>query len=201
MSVCPEGLPPQPRVLHIGGGPLTYARGFAAAGASVAILDLPAVVQIMSTRIRPEENIRLVAGDFNQGLPAGPYELAFPGNICHIHGEEENAALLQRVQRELVPGGRIAIVDMIRGESAQAAIFAVNMLVNTANGGTWTLAQYESWLGAAGFTGINISPGERKRGYNGNQTALITPPFWLARAIVPPCNSATRRQIVNPRPL
>ncbi|MFZ5591916.1 MAG: hypothetical protein ACOY81_08950 [Bacillota bacterium] len=41
LSVCPEGLPPQPRVLDIGGGPLTYARAFAAAGASVTILDLP----------------------------------------------------------------------------------------------------------------------------------------------------------------
>ncbi|MFZ5591917.1 MAG: methyltransferase [Bacillota bacterium] len=118
---------------------------------------------MMSNHLRAKEKICIVAGDFNEGLPAGPYELVFPGNICHIYGEEENAALLQRVQRELVPGGRIAIVDMIRGESPQAAIFAVNMLVNTANGGTWTLAQYESWLGAAGFTDITYHRvGERE---------------------------------------
>ncbi|MGQ9558308.1 MAG: methyltransferase [Desulfurispora sp.] len=154
VPVCLEGLPPGPRVLDIGGGPLTYARAFAAAGASVTVLDLPAVVEMMRPELGPAENIRLVAGDFNQGLPQGPFDLALLGNICHIYGAEENIALFQRVHHELSPGGRIAIVDLFRDQSPQAAIFAVNMLVNTEKGGTWTLAQYTDWLNTAGFTDV-----------------------------------------------
>lgn len=154
VPVCLESLPPGPRVLDIGGGPLTYARAFAAAGASVTILDLPAVVEMMSPQLGPAENIRLVAGDFNQGLPEGPFDLAFLGNICHIYGAEENTVLFRRAYQELAPGGRIAIVDLIRDQSPRAAIFAVNMLVNTENGGTWTLEQYTAWLNAAGFQDV-----------------------------------------------
>jgi len=30
-------------------------------------------------------------------------------------------------------------------------LFEVNMLVNTASGGTWTFEQYKDWLAAANF--------------------------------------------------
>jgi len=45
------------------------------------------------------------------------------------------------VSQVLVPGGRIAIIDMVRGTNPFASVFGVNMLVNTSNGGTWTLDQ------------------------------------------------------------
>ena len=33
-------------------------------------------------------------------------------------------------------------------------LFALNMLVQTENGGTYTLAEYTAWLKEAGFSGI-----------------------------------------------
>jgi len=60
------------------------------------------------------------------------------------------------VNHVLVSGGRISIVDMVRGTNPFAAVFAVNMLINTHNGGTWTLNQYTEWLVNAGFQNIEL---------------------------------------------
>ena len=38
------------------------------------------------------------------------------------------------------------------------ALFAINMLVGTPEGGTYTEAEYEAWLGEAGFTGLRRIP-------------------------------------------
>ncbi|MCL6634769.1 MAG: methyltransferase domain-containing protein [Peptococcaceae bacterium] len=144
---CGKGI----RVLDVGGGPLTYARAFASLGARVTVLDLPEVVDLMGPSLSGTEGIEMVPGDFNVALPPGPFDLAFLGNICHIFGEPENRELFRKVAAVLSPGGRVAIVDFIRGTSPAAAVFGVNMLVNTESGGTWTLEQYSAWLGDAGF--------------------------------------------------
>lgn len=150
------------RVLDIGGGPLTYAAAFAGYKARVTVLDLPEVVERMQGEALAR-GIEMVPGDFNLGLPPGPFDLAYLGNICHIFGEQENRELFKKVRDALAPGGRIAIVDFIRGTTPMAAIFGINMLVNTRSGGTWTLEQYQQWLEAAGFieTQLNIV-GERQ---------------------------------------
>lgn len=152
LSGAPSGM----RVLDIGGGPLAHARVFASHGAKVTVLDRPEVVKLMGEEAKAA-GIEMVEGDFNVALPHGPFELAYLGNICHIFGEKENRELFKKVERTLAPGGRIAIVDMIRGANPFAAVFGVNMLVNTESGGTWTLAQYTDWLESAGFTGIRLN--------------------------------------------
>lgn len=151
---CLEGLPGTPAVLDIGGGPLTYASAFAALGARVTVLDLPEVVDMMQPEIKPGESITMTPGDFNEGLPEGPYQLAYLGNIAHIFGESANKQLIKRVRAALDKGGRIAINDFIRGTGAMADIFAVNMLVNTEEGGTWTWKHYKTWLAEAGFNNL-----------------------------------------------
>ncbi|OAT79283.1 methyltransferase [Desulfotomaculum copahuensis] len=153
---CLSGLPAGAQVLDIGGGPLTYARAFAARGAAVTVLDLPGVVAAARDALSPGENIRLAAGDFTVALPDGPFHLAYLGSICHIYGEEENRALFRRVAAALAPGGRIAVTDLVRGRHPFAAVFAVNMLVNTQTGGTWTREEYASWLTGAGFDGVEL---------------------------------------------
>lgn len=144
------------KVLDIGGGPLTYARHFAALGAKVTVLDLPEVVEYMKTFLATESGIEMVPGDFNVGLPSGPFNLAFLGNICHIFGEPENRELFKKVAAVLLPQGKVVIMDFIRGTNPAAAVFGVNMLVNTRNGGTWTFAQYSAWLGDAGFVEVEL---------------------------------------------
>lgn len=156
VKVCFEGLPEMPRVLDLGGGPLNYARPMARAGARVTVQDVPEVCAVMEPTLLPGENIRFVPGDFTQGVAEGSFDLVFLGNICHIYGQEENIALFKRVYGTLGAGGRIAVLDLVRGVSPRAELFAVNMLVNTKTGGTWTLEQYTRWLEQAGFTNVSM---------------------------------------------
>ena len=57
--------------------------------------------------------------------------------------------------RALVPGGRIALRDVVmepnRTGPREGALFAVNMLVNTDSGGTFTFDEYAEDLRSAGF--------------------------------------------------
>lgn len=156
VNVCLKDLPLGSRVIDLGGGPLNYARPFARAGARVTVQDIPEVCTVMSSEILPEENITFVPGDFTTGVAEGPFDLAFLGNITHIYGEKENVKLFERTHQSLATGGRIAILDMVRGISPRADLFGVNMLVNTETGGTWTLEQYTKWLTQAGFTDVQL---------------------------------------------
>ena len=148
---CLKGLSTGAKVLDIGGGPLTIARAFALNGAEVTILDLPEVIEMMKPELDPGLSIKMVKGDFTSGLPEGRFDIAYLGHVCHIYGEKEISKLFIDVAGRLMEGGRLVINDFIRGTGPYPAVFAVNMLVNTDSGGTWTFEQYKSWLEDAGF--------------------------------------------------
>jgi SAM-dependent methyltransferase len=150
-------LPENPHILDIGGGPGTYAEAFTEGGARVTVLDLPEVVELMKEHLAAA-GVSAYSGDFNEGLPEGPFDAVYLGSVSHIYGPDENQALIQRVAESLAPGGLIAIRDFIRGVSKGAALFAVNMVVNTESGDTYTEAEYRGWLTAAGFEGIEVLP-------------------------------------------
>lgn len=152
VDFCLKDLPPNPRVLDVGGGPLTMAVAFAERGARVTVLDLPDVVDMMQPQLAAGLPVKLVEGDFTQGLPPGPYDLVYLGNICHIYGAQENKKLFKDTANILAPAGQIVINDMLRGTGVGPALFGVNMLVNTDNGGAWTYEEYTTWLAAAGFS-------------------------------------------------
>lgn len=150
------GLGENPVVLDLGGGPLNFARPFASAGASVTVQDTPEVCAVMSPSVKKSEKIKFYPGDFMESVCPGKFDLVFMGNISHIYGKEENIRLFNSVHEVLRPGGRIAILDFVRGESPFAIIFAVNMLANTKTGGTWTLEQYTGWLNVSGYNNIEL---------------------------------------------
>jgi hypothetical protein len=53
------------------------------------------------------------------------------------------------------------ILDPDRTSPKQAALFALNMLVGTPHGSTYTEAEYEAWLRGAGFSRVErIKPPE-----------------------------------------
>jgi SAM-dependent methyltransferase len=150
-------LPENPHILDVGGGPGTYAEAFVEGGARVTVFDLPEVVELMKERLSAA-GISAAGGDFNEGLPEGQFDAAYLGSVSHIYGPEENLALMNRVSGALSPGGLIAIRDFIRGRSKGAALFAVNMLVNTESGNTYTEEDYRGWLGEAGFQEVEVLP-------------------------------------------
>jgi ubiquinone/menaquinone biosynthesis C-methylase UbiE len=86
------------------------------------------------------------------------FEAAVLGHIVHSEGEAHSRALLKKVAKALVPGGTIVIADFVpeddRASPPLPLLFALNMLVLTSQGSTYTLAQYRAWLTEAGFRDV-----------------------------------------------
>jgi SAM-dependent methyltransferase len=153
MSRLPEGA----SILDVGGGPGTNAEAFIQAGARVTVFDRPEVIELMEERLH-RAGIATAAGDMNETLPGGQFDAIYYGNTSHMYGPEENRALFERMRRSLVPGGLLVVREFVRGLSEDAALFAVNMLVLTAGGGTYTREEYEEWLIGAGYDGVEFVP-------------------------------------------
>jgi SAM-dependent methyltransferase len=105
-----------------------------------------------------------LAGDLRTTEPpAGAFDVATLGHICHSEGAAHTQKLFAKMARALKPGGTIAIAEFVPDDDRAAPplplIFALNMLVHTNEGATYTLAEYRQWLEAAGFKGVRTLPG------------------------------------------
>lgn len=150
-------LPDGARILDVGGGPGTSAEAFARGGARVTVFDRLEVVWLMKKTLA-KQGIEAVAGDMFEGIPEGPFDAIYLGHTSHMYGPEENRMLFRQMRYSLAPGGLLMIRDYLRGESKDAALFAINMLVLTPGGDTFTAGQYQEWLAGAGYVGIEYVP-------------------------------------------
>ena len=148
------------KLLDVGGASGTWALAFlrACPAAEATIFDLPHVIPMARRRLaaaRMQRRVRLVAGDFMKDpLPPGA-DLAWVSAIVHQNSRAQNRELFAKVFQALVPGGRIAIRDILmeanHTQPVAGALFAVNMLVATQGGGTFTFAELREDMAAAGF--------------------------------------------------
>jgi hypothetical protein len=157
-----ESLRPEfTHLLDVGGASGSYTIAFLRSrpGATATLFDLPQVMPQAEARLLAagvRERVTLVAGNFyDDPLPAGA-DLAWVSAIVHQNSRAQNQALFRRVHAALVPGGRIWIRDFVmeeaRTEPVAGALFAINMLVNTPCGGTYTRQELTDDLAAAGFS-------------------------------------------------
>ena len=147
-------------ILDIGGGPGTWTIAFlhAVPDAWATLFDLPAVIPIAKQQFAEaglSDRVTFVGGDYyTDALPEGA-DLAWLGAICHQNSRRQNRDLFTRVHTALSDEGAIVIRDVImdpsRTSPAVGALFAVNMLVSTEAGGTYTFDEYREDLCAAGF--------------------------------------------------
>jgi precorrin-6B methylase 2 len=147
-------------LLDIGGASGTWTIAFlrACPSGQATLFDLPHVIPMARPRLAAaglHDRVRLVPGDFyTDALPTGA-DLAWVSAIVHQNSRAQNRALFARVFAALVPGGRIALRDVLMDQSrtrpVAGALFAVNMLVATEGGGTFTFAELREDLAAAGF--------------------------------------------------
>jgi len=152
-------------MLDIGGGPGTWSIAFlrAVPEARVTLFDLPEVVSIAEQNFAEaglSDRVTLTAGDYyTDSLPEGA-DLAWLGAICHQNSRKQNRDLFARVHAALSDDGVIVIRDVIMDPShtspASGALFAVNMLVATEAGGTYTFDEYREDLNAAGFDEVTL---------------------------------------------
>jgi SAM-dependent methyltransferase len=147
-------------VLDVGAGSGVWGIALAQASPQVRVraVDLPdvlAVTRRVAERCGVGERLTTVAGDMMQADLGRGHQVATLGQILHSEGPDRSLALLRRTHAALAPGGTIAIaeflVDADRRGPMHGLIFAVNMLVNTDAGGTYTFAEISGWLAEAGF--------------------------------------------------
>ena len=152
-------------LIDVGGGSGSYTIGFLKAvhGMKATIFDLPEVIPLAQERISEEgleERVTLAAGDYNKDdLPSG-HDLALLSAIIHQNSHEQNVTLYCKIFSALVPGGRIVVRDYAmnsdRTKPASGAMFAINMLVNTLGGNSYTFEEIKSGLEEAGFERVKL---------------------------------------------
>jgi predicted O-methyltransferase YrrM len=152
-------------LIDVGGASGTYTVAFlrAVPGMKATLFDRPGVIEMARERMKREgllDRVSLVGGDFYRDeLPQG-HDLAFLSAIIHQNSPAQNLSLFQKVFRSLKAGGRVVIRDHVmeadRVHPRDGAVFAVNMLVNTSGGGTYTLEEIRSGMSQAGFCHIRL---------------------------------------------
>ena len=152
------------RMLDVGGGSGAYSIAFAQANESlqVELLDLPDVLPIAQRHIQQAGlayRIKTRPGDLRTDPLGQGFDLILISAICHMLGPDDNRDLLKRCHAALAPNGRVVISDFIlepdKTSPKQAALFALNMLVGTRDGSSYSENEYAAWLREAGFQNVN----------------------------------------------
>jgi SAM-dependent methyltransferase len=138
------------RMLDIGGGPGIDAAAFASAGWAVTVLDLPEVLAGEGARLA-EAGIAVVAGDATREVPPGPWDTVLIANVLHLLGREAARALVARAAATLAPGGRLAVLGVLRDLTPNGRLFAVGMLLATAEGDCHDSEEIVGWMTEAGL--------------------------------------------------
>jgi SAM-dependent methyltransferase len=157
---------PQPvKILDIAAGSGVWSIGVAqkTPGAQITAVDFPEVLpgtRRVCARFGLDDQLKCIAGDLLEVDFGAGYQVATLGHILHCEGRDWGRALLKKVYAALAPGGAIAIAEMIPNDDRTGPpfplVFAVNMLVNTQNGDTYTFGEMSQWLTEAGFTDCRL---------------------------------------------
>ncbi|RJP69578.1 MAG: methyltransferase [Candidatus Abyssobacteria bacterium SURF_17] len=151
------------RLLDIGGGSgvnaITVAEKYQNLRATV--FDQGPVVEVAAEYIAKSlaaPRISTMAGDYLKGLPGG-HDAALLSNILHGEGAEDNRALLKRVYDALEAPGMVIIADTLPNEERTGPVFpllfALNELLYTEHGDTYTESDIKGFLAKAGFGRMN----------------------------------------------
>jgi len=164
------------RVLDVGGGSGAFSMALVRAGQGIraTVLDLPQIIPLTREYLAAEgleDRIQVKEGDYLKDDLGNGFDLVLLSAVIHINSPEENQDLVVRCHRALNPKGRLVISDFIMDEDRLnppfGAFFALNMLVGTGRGDTYTEAEVRGWLQAAGFGKV-----ERRNGPGGTGLVL-----------------------------
>lgn len=151
------------KMLDVGGGSGAFAMQFVEFNPKMetVILDLPNVIPLTKkyTENFPyKNNISFLEGNYLFDDLGINYDLIFLSAIVHSNNYDENKLLIKKCYDALNPNGQIIIKDWIMSEDRTkpltGAIFALNMLVGTKGGDTYTESEMKDWLNNAGITKI-----------------------------------------------
>src|SRR5437867_12181673 len=115
------------------------------------------ITRKIAARLDIADRFRCVEGDLLEANFGSRHTMATAGHILHSEGEQRRSRL-KKAFDALAPGGTIAIAEILvntnRTGTLPALIFAVNMLVNSDQGDTFSLDEISAWLSGAGFENV-----------------------------------------------
>ena len=154
--------------LAAGSGVWGIALAHASPHVRFTAVDWPGVLDVtarVAARHGVADRLTCLAGDLLDVDFGSGFQIATLGHILHSEGEPRSRKLLGKVFHALAPGGVIAIQEFLVNEERtgppMGLIFAVNMLVATENGDTFSFEEISGWLREAGFENCRLqdSPG------------------------------------------
>ncbi len=151
------------KMLDLGGGSGAFTMQFIETHPEIeaVIFDQPDVIQL--TKVYAENfalknKISFIEGDYLKDNIGNHYDLILLSSIVHINSFDENKMLIKKCSDALNKNGQLIIKDWImdkdRTKPTEGAIFAINMLVGTKCGDTYTESEMKQWLVDAGITSI-----------------------------------------------
>lgn len=150
-------------VLDIGAGSGVWGIALAEQSPHVRVraVDWPRVLEItrqIAGCHGVEQQLTSVPGDLFEADFGQGHQVAILGHILHSEGPARSRRLLDKTLQALAPGGTVAIQEFVphddRSGPLLPLLFAVNMLVNTECGDTYTLAELREWLTDSGFVRV-----------------------------------------------
>lgn len=151
------------KMLDVGGGSGAYAMGMIETNPemSAVIFDLPNVIPLTKKYVETfsqKDKVSYIEGNYLTGDLGNGYDLILLSAIVHINSDKQNLELINRCAASLNRGGQIVIKDWVmneaRTEPLGGAVFAINMLVGTKCGDTFTETEMRNWFTSCGITKI-----------------------------------------------
>ncbi len=151
------------KMIDIGGGSGVYSMEFVRLNEqnNATVFDLPGIIDITRKYVDEEGlsgKFSYLSGDYNHDDFGKGYDVAFLSAIVHINSYDENQSLINKCYNSLNNEGLCVIQDHLMSEDRThpyaGALFAINMLVGTESGDTYTEGEITEWLTHAGFKDI-----------------------------------------------
>jgi hypothetical protein len=162
-----KGAPGPVSVLDLAAGSGVWGIALAQSAEQVRVtaVDWHGVIPVTrknAARFGLADRLTFVEGDLLEADFGSGHGVATLGHILHSEGVERSRKLLKKTFAALGSGGTIAIAEFLVNQDRKAPvgglIFAVNMLVNTDAGGTYSAEEIGGWLGEAGFVNVRTLP-------------------------------------------
>ena len=158
--VAKVDLSPYHHVLDAGGGPASYSIAFLKPHPHMraTLFDRPEVIHIAREEVAKaelEDRFAYRSGDLIDDDIGSGYDLVLVSNIIHSMSADHSRELVAKCSAAMKSGGLLIIKDFLMDEDRAAPsfghLFAINMLVNTAEGDTYSVSDVEEWTRDAGF--------------------------------------------------
>jgi len=153
------------RLLDLGGASGTWTIEFLRAlpEAKAILFDLPEVIPMAKEHIAKvglTERVDFVEGDFYTDVLPGGADFIWLGAIVHQNSRQQNQQLFSKLYTALKNGGKLVLRDVVMDDSRtrpqSGALFAINMLVATQSGRTYTFDEFRTDILNAGFKNITL---------------------------------------------